>query len=113
VQSFALALRAELRDRGVRVTALMPGPTATGLFEKAGMGDTLVGSGPQDDPADVARKGYDALMEGRERATASSLRTRVEAIASRFLPDSAKAAFHRVLALPGGARRVSDPRPRG
>ena len=103
VQAFALALRAELAHRGVHVTALMPGPTATGLFEKAGMGDTRVGSGAQDDPADVARMGYDALMEGRERVVASGLRPRVEALASRFVPDRVKAALHGVLARPGAA----------
>jgi uncharacterized protein len=33
VQSFALALRNELKDTGVTVTALMPGPTDTEFFE--------------------------------------------------------------------------------
>ena len=46
VQSFALALRNELKDTGVTVTSLMPGPSDTALFEKAGMGDTRVGAGP-------------------------------------------------------------------
>jgi short-subunit dehydrogenase len=45
VQSFALALRNELKDTGVTITALMPGPTETEFFERADMLDTTVGSG--------------------------------------------------------------------
>jgi len=58
VQSFAMALRNELKDTGVTVTALMPGPTDTEFFERADMLDTKVGSADQDDPADVARDGF-------------------------------------------------------
>src|SRR3954454_2067595 len=56
VQSFALALRNELKDTGVTVTSLMPGPTETEFFERAEMLDTKVGAGEKDDPADVARR---------------------------------------------------------
>lgn len=38
--SFAEALRHEIRDTGVTVTALMPGPTDTEFFDRAGMQDT-------------------------------------------------------------------------
>ena len=51
VQSFAEALRNELKDTEVTVTALMPGPTDTEFFERADMEDTAVGSEPPDDPA--------------------------------------------------------------
>src|SRR3954467_9526660 len=58
VQSFALALREELKDTGVSVTSLMPGPTETEFFERADMTDTAVGaSDSKDSPADVARDG--------------------------------------------------------
>ena len=65
VQSFALALRKELEDTGVTVTSLMPGPTETEFFERADMLDTKVGAGEKDDPADVARDGFEALMDGQ------------------------------------------------
>src|SRR3954454_17283392 len=39
VQSFALALRNELKDTGITVTSLMPGPTDTEFFERADMLD--------------------------------------------------------------------------
>src|SRR3954451_9375104 len=54
VQSFALAIRRELKDTGVTVTSLMPGPTETEFFERAHMEDTRVGSSEKDDPAEVA-----------------------------------------------------------
>ena len=105
VQSFALALRNELAETGVTVTSLMPGPSDTGLFAKAGMADTRVGAGPKDDHEEVARMGVEALLAGKERATASSLRTRLESVLSRVAPDALKAELHRRMALPGSARR--------
>lgn len=100
VQSFALALRDELRDSNVTVTSLMPGPTDTEFFERADMLDTKVGQSDKDDPADVARQGFEALMAGDERVVAASLTTKLQGRASRVLPDSAKAAMHRRMAEP-------------
>jgi short-subunit dehydrogenase len=104
VQSFALALRNELKDSGVTITALMPGPTDTEFFERAEMLDTKVGAGEKDDPADVARDGFEALMAGEERVVSASLKTKLQAGASRVMPDSAKAQMHRKMAEPGSAR---------
>jgi short-subunit dehydrogenase len=42
LQSFAQAVRFELKDTGVTVTALQPGPTDTEFFDRAGMDDTKV-----------------------------------------------------------------------
>ena len=106
VQSFALALREELKDSGVTVTSLMPGPTETEFFERAGMQDTLVGAGPQDDPVDVARQGFEALMAGKERVVSASLMSRLQGRASRLLPDRVKARAHRHMAEPGSAEHV-------
>ena len=63
LNSFSFALRNELKDTGVSVTCLMPGATETKFFERAGMLDTKVGQAEKDDPADVARIGFDAMME--------------------------------------------------
>ena len=101
VQSFALALREELKDSGVTVTALMPGPTDTEFFERADMEDTKVGSGDKDDPADVAREGFEALMNGDERVVSASMKTKAQGRFSRALPDSVKAGVHRQMAEPG------------
>jgi short-subunit dehydrogenase len=103
VQSFGLALRNELKDTDVTVTLLMPGPTETEFFERADMLDTKIGAGDKDDPADVARDGFEALMAGKERVVSHSLTTKLQGRASRFMPDSVKAAMHRRMAEPGSA----------
>jgi short-subunit dehydrogenase len=103
VQSFALALRDELRDTDVTVTSLMPGPTDTEFFARADMLDTPVGEGDKDDPADVARDGFEAMMSGDERVVSASAKTKLQGRASRFMPDSAKAAMHRKMAEPKDA----------
>ena len=103
VQSFAEALRAELKDTGVSVTSLMPGPTHTKFFERAEMTDTRVGAGSKDDPAQVAEQGFKALMKGEEKVVAGSLKTKVQGAASKVMPDKAKAEMHRKMAEPGSA----------
>jgi short-subunit dehydrogenase len=103
VQSFALALRNELKDSGVTVTSLMPGPTETEFFEVAEMGDTKVGADEKDDPAQVARQGYEALMAGEERVVAGSWKNKAQVAAGKVMPDSVKAEMHRKMAEPGSA----------
>jgi uncharacterized protein len=103
-QSLALALRNELKDTEVTITSLMPGPTDTEFFERADMEDTKVGAGEKDDPEDVARLGFEALMDGKERVVAASANTKLQGRASRLLPDSAKAEMHRKMAEPGSAK---------
>jgi uncharacterized protein len=105
VQSFALALRRELKSTGVTVTSLMPGPTETEFFHRAQMDDTRVGaSDSKDDPAEVAREGYEALMKGKERVVAGSLVNRLLAYGGRLVPDRAKAEAHRLMAEPRSAQ---------
>ena len=101
LQSFAEALRNELKDTGVTITSLMPGPTDTEFFARAEMEDTRVGQGPKDDPAAVAKQGFEALMAGEEKVLAASLRTKVQGVVNKVLPDKLKAAAHRQMAAPG------------
>jgi short-subunit dehydrogenase len=103
VQSFALAVRNEVKDTNVTITALMPGPTDTEFFERADMLDTKVGADDKDDPADVARDGFEALMAGKERVVSHSTKTKAQGRGARFMPDSAKAEMHRKMAEPGSA----------
>jgi short-subunit dehydrogenase len=104
VQSFALALRAELRQHGVSVTVLMPGPTDTAIFARARQLSTRLGaSDHKDDPADVARQAFEALMAGRERVVAASLTTKATELAARVLPDAVKAQLNRLATRPGSA----------
>ena len=105
VQSFAVAIRDELKatDTGVTVTSLMPGPTDTEFFDRAGLEDTRIGSGPKDDPAQVARQGFKALMDGEEQIVAGSVMTKMLGRSGRFMPDTVKAAMHRKMAEPKSA----------
>lgn len=103
VQSFAEALRAELDDTGVTVTALMPGPTDTNFFHRAEMDDTRVGAAQKDDPAVVAKQGFEAMRDAKEKVVAGSLKTKAQGAAAKVMPDKAKAEMHRKMAEPGSA----------
>ncbi len=101
LQSFAQALRNELKDTDVTITALMPGPTDTNFFHRADMDDTKIGQQPKDDPAQVAKQGFDALMGGKNKIIAGSATTKAQGVAGKVLPDKLKAAAHRQMAAPG------------
>ncbi|MEU2657197.1 SDR family NAD(P)-dependent oxidoreductase [Streptomyces sp. NPDC007325] len=105
LQSFSQALRNELKDTPLTLTSLMPGPTDTDFFRRADMGDTKVGRGRKDDPAQVAAQGLDALFAGKDKVVAGSLKTRAQGLADKVLPDSFKAEAHRRMAEPGSADR--------
>jgi short-subunit dehydrogenase len=105
IQSFAEGLHDEFRSTGVSVTALMPGPTDTEFFRRADMLDTPLGRMPfKDDPAKVAKQGYDALMRGEQKVVASSLNSKLMGAAARLLPDSVKAVANRLIIAPLGDR---------
>jgi short-subunit dehydrogenase len=78
VQSLVEAVQNELKDSGVTLTSLMPGPTETNFFHRAGMDDTPMGQAKKDDPAAVARQGYEALSKGEDRVVAASLTTKAQ-----------------------------------
>lgn len=113
VHSFAEALRNELKDTGVSVTSLMPGMTETNFFHRAGMDDTLAGHLAKDDPALVAKQGFEALMAGRDHVIAGGLMNRLQGMAVRFLPDEQKAAFHRLLSEPNRRKGSTKRSPKG
>ena len=100
-QSCAEALQEELKDTDVTVTSLMPGPTETNFFHRAGMDDTKVGTSSKDDPAQVARQGFQALMRGQRRVVGGSVRTKAQEAMNKVLPDRLKAKAHRSMAEPG------------
>jgi uncharacterized protein len=99
VLSFAEALRYEMKETGVTITALMPGPTDTEFFDRADMHDTPVDSMKKDDPADVAREGFEALMAGKDHVVAGSFKNNLQA-AGKGLPETAKAAMHAQMTKP-------------
>ncbi|HEY7223438.1 MAG TPA: SDR family NAD(P)-dependent oxidoreductase [Micromonosporaceae bacterium] len=110
LQSFGQALRSELRGTGVSVTVLMPGVTDTHFFERAGMQDTKLGAtADKDDPDDVARQGFEALMRGDDHVIAGSVRDKAMAASSRLLSEPARAEMHRKRTEPGSADPAAEP----
>lgn len=88
VLSWSEAIRFEVRDFNVTVTALMPGATDTDFFNKAEMTESkMVQETDLADPAKVARDGFDALMAGDEKVI-SGFKNKVQVAMSHVMPDS-------------------------
>jgi uncharacterized protein len=104
IDSFAFALRNELKDTGITVTCLMPGATETEFFERADMLDTKVGQEEKDDPADVARAGFAAMMRG-EGDVVTGWKNKVQSAMANVIPAGMLAEQHRKKAAPGSAGR--------
>ena len=100
--SFAKSLRYELKDTGVTVTALQPGPVDTNFFERAGIGDTKIGTEGKHDsePYDVAKQGFKALMNGDEHVYAASLSVKVQGALAGLAPDALVAKMHEKMTEP-------------
>jgi uncharacterized protein len=104
LDSFSFALRAELKDSGVTVTCLMPGATETDFFERADLLDTKIGQSKKDDPADVARIGFKAMMQG-DGDVVTGWHNKLQSAIANITPASILAEQHRKQAEPGSARR--------
>ncbi len=104
LDSFSFALRAELKDTGVTVTCLMPGATETEFFARADMLDTKVAAGKKDDAADVAKTGFDAMMNG-EGDVVSGWKNKLQSAIANITPAGMLAEQHRDMAEPGGAKK--------
>lgn len=100
VQSFVEALQEELKNTGVTLTLLMPGPTDTNFFSRAQLLNSRMGQGPKDSPQAVAEQGYRALMNGERKVVAASLASKAIAAVDGVLPDRVKALAHRAMAEP-------------
>lgn len=100
--SFAHSLRYELRDTGISVTALQPGPTDTDFFRRAGMDNTSVGiSGKKEsEPEHVAKQGIEALLDGKDHVYAASFKTKLEGAVANLVPGTVKGAMHEKMAKP-------------
>ena len=104
IDSFAAALREELKDTGVTVSCLMPGATETEFFKRADLMDTKIGQEKKDDPAEVAQLGFDAMMKGTDHVI-FGLKNKMQVAAASVLPSSTMAAQHRKETEPGSASK--------
>ena len=102
LNSFAFALRNELKDTDVTVTCLMPGATETEFFDRAGMEDTKIGASKKDDPASVAKTGFEAMLKG-EGDVVTGWRNRLQTAIADVTPSAMLAERHRRQAEPGSA----------
>lgn len=104
IDSFCFAIRHELQDSGVTVTCLMPGATETDFFERADMLDTKVGTKKKDDPADVAKAGFDAMMRG-DGDVVSGWQNKLQTAIACITSAGALAAQHAKESAPGTAKK--------
>jgi uncharacterized protein len=103
LDSFSFALREELRDTNITVTCLMPGATETEFFKRAGMLDTSIGTEKKDDAADVAKQGFEAMMNG-ESDRVTGMKNKMQTTLANVTPNEVLAKQHRKMAEPGSAR---------
>ena len=100
IDSFAAALNEEIKDSGVTVTCLKPGATETAFFHRAELDDTKAGQAKKDDPADVAKTGWEAMKKG-EPAVIYGLKNKLQVAAADVMTDAATAKIHRSQMEPG------------
>ena len=102
VQSFTEAVRSEVKDSGVIVTALLPGVTDTDFFRKADMLESkVVQEEKMYDPADVAKDGYEALISGDDMVVSGAM-NKLQVAMSNVTSDSALADKMRKRQAPVG-----------
>ncbi len=87
VISFSVSLRRELRPKGIRVTALCPGPVSTEFQARAGILDVHYPRGFDRTAEEVARQGYRGLMRGRS-VVVPGVHNKLVPWLPRFLPRS-------------------------
>ena len=103
--AFSQALRVELADRGVTVTALMPGPPDTPIWERGDMENTAIAKMAiakmaNADAAGVAAAGIEAMLAGDDHVIPGLL-NKASVASSSVLPDSAIARTQAAVTEPG------------
>lgn len=104
LNSFSWAIHNELKDTGVTVTCLMPGPTETEFFERGHLMDTEVGQAKKDDPAMVAKTGFEAMLRG-DGDVVAGWKNKLQSAVANVLPAAVTAEMHRGMAEPGSGKQ--------
>ena len=100
VLSFSEAIASELEDTGVTVTALCPGPTASGFQDKADLGNSALVKGKQlPTSQEVAALGYRAMQRG-QRVYIPGFVNWVMAQSMRFTPRNLATKVVKTLTRP-------------
>jgi hypothetical protein len=87
VLSFSEALHRELSERGVRVTALCPGPVPTEFQARAGLSLPAAARMLELSAERVAQIGYDAFMAGK-RVVIAGIGNRIVVSLMRLVPHA-------------------------
>lgn len=103
IDSFAAALNEEIKGSGVTVTCLKPGATETNFFHRAELDDTKVGQAKKDDPAEVAKAGWEAMKNG-DAAVIYGMKNKAQVAAAGMMTDATTAKLHRAQAEPGSGK---------
>jgi uncharacterized protein len=103
IDSFAMALRNELKDTQITITCLMPGPTDTEFFARADMLDTKVAQDDKMDPHEVAKIGFEAMLKG-EADVVAGLKNKLQVAMAKVTPAQVLAERHRRIAEPGSGK---------
>lgn len=92
VQSFTEAINSENKDKGVTITALLPGATDTDFFNKADMEESkaVQDKSKLASAADAAKDGYEALMKGDDMVV-SGFKNKMQVAMAAVTPDSSVA----------------------
>lgn len=102
VLSFSEAIANELQGTGVTVTALCPGPTASGFQDAADMNKSgLVKMLPMPTSEQVAEYGFNAMMQGKRVAIHGTMNW-LMAQSIRFTPRRLATAVVRMISSPKG-----------
>jgi hypothetical protein len=72
------------------------------------MEDTAVGQAKKDDPAEVAKQGFEAMMKGKDSVIAASLKSKLQGLAHEILPETAKARVQAAQAKPGSGEKSAE-----
>jgi short-subunit dehydrogenase len=104
LDSFSFALRAELKDTKITVTCLMPGATETDFFERADLMDTKMGQSKKDNAADVAEKGFKAMMNG-EGDVVTGWHNKLQSAILNILPAGLSAELYGKQTAPGSGTK--------
>lgn len=108
VLSFSAALANELQDTNITITALLPGATDTDFFHKAGQEDTVVYQKQLLAPEEVAKDGYEALMNGESKII-SGAKTKMHVFMADLLGAKLSAANMKKLMKPADKKKRTQP----